>query len=179
MDWFLSGHNRFLFHITCNGLVVGYCGGFVSEYVGDGSTSGMMRHAMRQAVIGGIRKPWLIFDKNLRHFYPLVVKNFFRAAGLPRKKKLPAIQSIPAGEKKAGLVVIGVHPSHRGTPVFSLLMAEFEKQAAQRNIHKLVLTVKKDNLRAVNAYKKQHWFISVEKEDSLQMMKDINPPDET
>jgi ribosomal protein S18 acetylase RimI-like enzyme len=72
-----------------------------------------------------------------------------------------------------GLVVIGVHPAHRGSGIFQLLMQEFEKKALGYNIHKLVLSVKKNNARAIGAYTKQGWFISKENEHTLEMCKNL------
>src|SRR4051812_5611385 len=56
-EWFLVDDNRFLFHIESAGQVIGYCGGFVSKGVGDGSSSGMVQHAFKEAVLGIAKKP--------------------------------------------------------------------------------------------------------------------------
>ena len=39
-EWFLVADNKFLFHIEIDDQVVGYCGGFISKGMGDGSSSG-------------------------------------------------------------------------------------------------------------------------------------------
>src|SRR4051794_13377066 len=72
LEWFLTNENKFLFHIKCNGKVIGYCGGFRSSYSGDGSTSGMLQFAMREAIIGMIKKPYLLFHPELIKRYPLI-----------------------------------------------------------------------------------------------------------
>ena len=74
-------------------------------------------------------------------------------------------------DKRAGLVVIGVHPEYRGTGIFDMLMSEFEKKALERNLYKLVLTVKKNNTGAVKAYTRQGWFIIKEHAENLEMAK--------
>ncbi|HXL58021.1 MAG TPA: hypothetical protein VN958_17285, partial [Chitinophagaceae bacterium] len=58
-EWFLVAENRFLFHIESGNEVIGYCGGFKSLYIGDGSTSGMLQYAMKEAMKGLIRRPYL------------------------------------------------------------------------------------------------------------------------
>src|SRR5215831_1345561 len=77
-EWFLTGNNKFLFHINEGGVAVAYCGGFMSEHKGEGSTSGMMLYAMREAVWGIFSHPHLLFNKEVVSFYPLILKNFFK-----------------------------------------------------------------------------------------------------
>ena len=67
--------------------------------------------------------------------------------------------------------MIGVHPLYRNKGVFELLMTRFEKEAFERNIHTLTLSVKKDNKRAVNAYKKIGWQVFKEENKILYMTK--------
>src|SRR3954464_8137783 len=61
LEWFLGAENRFLFHIEAQHQVIGYCGGFQSLSPGDGSTSGMLQYAMKEAIMGIIKRPYLIF----------------------------------------------------------------------------------------------------------------------
>ena len=77
-EWFLSGENKFIFHIMQDNIVVGYCGGFRSSFAGDGSTSGMMQYAMKEAVMGMLKHPQLFFNKEVISFYPLIMRNFFK-----------------------------------------------------------------------------------------------------
>ncbi len=173
-EWFLSAENRFLYHVTNNTEVVGYIGGFCPQYHGDGSTSGMMRYAMKEAMFGVAKKPWLLFSKELISFYPLILKNVYRKIFKihPGNK----VSGVPVGnsfQQKVGLVVIGVHPNYRGSGIFEMLMQQFEKEAAQRHISSLVLSVKKDNGRAVQAYKKNGWMISKENDKAIEMYKTI------
>lgn len=171
-EWFLAGENRFLFHVTDNEQVIGYCGGFSSLYAGDGSTSGMMQYAMREAVKGTLKRPWLLFNKEVRSLYPVITKNIFKKFKKSRNNKVEDTANTPA-EKKVGLVVIGVLPKFRGEGVFEILMNEFEKQTLLRNIYKIGLSVKKQNERAINAYKKAGWKIEKEHSNSFEMVKYI------
>ena len=173
-EWFLAGDNRFLFHITDEDEVLGYCGGFISRFEGDGSTSGMLQFAMKQAIAGVLRKPWLLFHRELWPFYPLIFRNIARKIS-GRNNKNPAAQS-PASlpepfHQRAGLVVIGVHPLHRGKGVFELLMKEFDRQANVKGASSLYLSVKKNNERAIRAYTKAGWSVMNEHPGSLELGK--------
>jgi len=171
-EWFLNNDHRFLFHITIDGEVAGYCGGFIPRYIGDGSTSNIMQYTIRQAFIGIIFHPWLIFQKDVIGLYPLIFRNVKKKI-FKRGRSSVALQPVTAIDKRVGLVVIGVHPQHRGSGLFQRLMHEFEAKALLHQIHKLVLSVKKDNVRAIKAYTKQGWFIIKEHAQTLEMIKYI------
>lgn len=173
LAWFIPSENRFLFHVTSDDKIVGYCGGFIPQFNGDGSTSGMMRYAMKEAFIGMLKKPWLFFSAEIMPFYPLIFKNVLRKLG---GSKVPDANPVNVSDlpvKRCGLVVIGVHPDYRGKGFFESLMAEFERQAQVRGIHHLVLSVKPSNERAINAYKKCGWVISKQLDAAVEMCKDI------
>lgn len=173
MEWFIAGKNRFLFHVVEDNRVIGYCGGFISMYKGDGSTSGIIQYAMPQAVKGILKKPWLLLSKEVIAMYPLIIKNIIRKV-YPKKKDMSnSTQQNILTEARVGLVVIGVHPLHRGKGIFEMLMREFEKQATERGTFKMVLSVKKNNARAIRAYNKAGWEISKENENVLEMTKTI------
>ncbi len=169
--WFFSGKNNFLLHVfNEQNKIVGYCGGFSPSYKGDGSTSGMMRYAMKEAITGAISHPALLFHKEVFPFYPVILKNIFRKI-FKKKIEVKEQDEKTAIDKRIGLVVIGVHPLYRNKGVFELLMTRFEKEAFERNIHTLTLSVKKDNKRAVNAYKKIGWQVFKEENKILYMTK--------
>lgn len=170
LNWFLAGENRFLFHVEDGEKAVGFCGGFISQRPGDGSTSGLMQYAMREAAIGMIRKPGLFFSKELQAFYPLIFKNIYRKIN-PGKKTNNAVNKYTNEEKKAGLVVIGVHPQFRGKGVFDMLMHAFEEESKNRKISKMALSVKPTNARAIAAYQKAGWQKEKETDTSVDMYK--------
>lgn len=168
-EWFLSAPNKFLFHVEDDNKIAGYCGGFISQYIGDGSTSGMMQYAMGEAAKGIIKNPLLLFHKELIPFYPLIVKNIFKKL-FHKKNNTKSFSSTPL-EKKLGLVVIAVHPDYRGKGVFELLIKNFENEANLRNINKITLSVKRKNTRAINAYKKTGWLIDIANKNTINMYK--------
>ncbi len=174
-DWFLAADNRFLLHVTDGKSIIGFCGGFIPQFNGDGSVSGMMQHAMKEAATGMLRKPWLFFNKEIIRFYPLIFKNIFKVVFKSKTKKRQTGFSNEVIEKRTGLVAIGVHPAYRGKGIFEILMAGFEKKATEHGTNKITLSVKNDNERAINAYKKIGWQLSQQTEKELKMFKIINP----
>ncbi|HEY6975068.1 MAG TPA: GNAT family N-acetyltransferase, partial [Chitinophagaceae bacterium] len=151
LEWFLASDNRFLFHIEAQNQVIGYCGGFKSSFRGDGSTSGMLQYAMKEAIMGIIKKPNLIFHRELRRHYPLIAKNIFKK--IFRSKRIQTIATdCVTSNSKIGLVVIGVHPDYRGKGVFELLMKNFEEESKKRGAREITLSVKSLNARAIAAY---------------------------
>lgn len=173
LEWFLAGDNRFLYCIEEDNKVIGYCGGFQSKGLGDGSTSGMMQHAMKEAALGMIRRPWLFFHKDVIRFYPLITKNIIRKIGLIKKVKSIEKKEEEIKVSAVGLVVIGVHPDYRGKGYFETLMKSFEEESAKRNAVKMILSVKATNARAIAAYKKMSWQISSSSSDALEMYKPV------
>ena len=172
LDWFLAGDQRFLYHIEVEGQVAGYCGGFIPQKKGDGSSSGMLQHGFSEAIKGLIKKPWLVF-------HPEVVQQYsFLARNIKRKFTGKINPASVKGEQKpfksyVGLVVIGVHPNFRGTGIAQQLMNEFEQRVKHFNQHDLVLTVKKNNTRAIKAYQNFGWNIAEENKETYLMRKEI------
>jgi len=153
LEWFLVNPNRFLYHISNQEKVVGYCGGFVPAKYGDGSSSGMLQYAFNDAIKGIIRNPFLIFHPEVRQHYPFIWMNIKRKITGKAKPAQPVAANKPF-TPFAGLVVIAVHPQFRGTGAAQLLMGEFENRMRSYRQNELVLSVKKDNGRAINAYQK-------------------------
>lgn len=172
LEWFLVAENRFLFHIEYSNKVIGYCGGFKSAYRGDGSTSGMLQYAMKEAIRGVIKKPYLLFHPELIKRYPLIFRNLLRKI-LPAKKINHSAAEQDNSNPAIGLVVIGVHPDYRGKGCFELLMQHFEDECKKRNSLKAALSVKASNTRAIAAYKKAGWQIATQSENGIDMFKTL------
>ena len=168
-----SENGRFLFHVVDDkNNIVGYCGGFVPRFYGDGSSTGMLQHAFKQAMVGVILKPWLLFHKELLPLYPLIVRNIRKKIFSTKPK--PTTQQLQNYKIRAGLVVIGVLPEFRGTNVISLLMNEFEVKAVELKIFETALSVKKDNYRAIKAYNKFGWDVIEESASTYVLGKKIS-----
>ena len=133
-----------------------------------------MRHAMFQAIKGVLLHPSLLFSREIRPFYPLIFRNIKKKLFpfLNRKNSNQFSHLIPF-ENRLGLVIIGVVPDFRGKGAFELLMKTFEREADERKISRLVLSVKPENKRAINAYLKLGWKISETRKNSIEMQKFI------
>jgi GNAT superfamily N-acetyltransferase len=162
LDWFLSSQQRFLFHIEDEGKVIGYCGGFVPSKPGDGSSSGMLQHAFSEAVKGLIFKPWLLFHNEVVPHYPFIWRNIRSKITRRMIPAKPASTTSSVFRRYVGLVVIGVLPSKRGSGIAQRLFAEFENKSRQLHQNELILSVKKDNSRAIKAYHNYGWSIKEE-----------------
>ncbi len=168
------GHaNRFLFHVEIDTKVVGYCGGFVPAKPGDGSSSGTLQHAFNQAIKGLIKKPWLLFHAEVKPHYPFLWRNIKRRVTGKMKPAVAPVKNAKPFEPYCGLVVIGVLPGYRGRGIAQHLMDEFEERAKALHQSQCKLSVKKNNLRALQAYKKQGWYIGEEQPVTYVMMKEI------
>lgn len=161
LEWFLTDPNRFLFHIIHDEKVVGYCGGFSPVKAGDGSSSGMLQHAFSNAIQGILRKPWLLFHPEVLRLYPFLLMNIKRKISGKAVPIKPGSAAKPF-KKFVGLTVIGVLPDHRGKGIAQVLMTEFEKRVREFKQNEVVLSVKKNNSRAIKAYSKFGWKIREE-----------------
>ncbi|MCW3078894.1 MAG: family N-acetyltransferase [Segetibacter sp.] len=172
LEWFLENPNRFLFHITNNGRVVGYCGGFMPLKPGDGSSSGMLQYAFKQAIRGILKKPVLLFHPEVTQNYPFLWMNIKRKITGKAKPFKPVSDSKPFNQH-VGLVVIGVHPDFRGQGLAQQLMTEFENKTKQFHQSEMVLSVKKNNQRAIKAYLNFGWTTREEHTKTFVMHKFI------
>lgn len=175
LEWFLVNENRFLYHITHEQIVIGYCGGFIPQFVGDGSSSGMLQYAFKQAVIGVLKKPWLLFNAELVKHYPLIWRNI-RKKILPKSVQPGSAQTVSERKpfsKYVGLVVIGVHPQFRGSGTFNTLMEQFFEKAHSFGLSRCILSVKQDNFRAIKAYEKFGWQVIEELGENFVLEKNI------
>jgi ribosomal protein S18 acetylase RimI-like enzyme len=159
LNFFYENDKRFLFHIEINNQIVGFCGCYIPEKFGDGSTSGMLQFGMKAAAQSILTKPWLLLHKEVIPLYPLVLKNLWQKITGSYKKNVATKQAPPNFVLSAGLVVIGVHPNYRGSNIFEKLMKAFDEKVLYYNLQSAKLSVKQNNDRAVHAYKKFNWQI--------------------
>lgn len=172
LEWFLAKPNRFLYHIMKNGQVVGYCGGFIPAKPGDGSSSGMLQYAFNAAFRGIVKNPLLLFHPEVVANYRFLWMNIKRKITGKAKPFKPVSESKPF-KQYVGLVVIGVHPDFRGTGIAQELMAEFEKRTKEFDQDEMVLSVKKDNARAIKAYSNFGWIVREEHNQTFIMHKHV------
>lgn len=170
LNWYLTSDNTFLFYISSEDRCVGYCGGMIKTVWGVGSASSMAQHSFNAGVAAFIRRPWLLFHKEVRAKYKFILKNvlnrFFSGKKLNRPPDV-------AFEPYAGLVVIGVHPDFQGKGHGSLLLREFERIVRQKGLTKMALSVRTENQQAISAYLKNGWVVKNVNGSSTSMEKEI------
>ena len=159
IEWFLADKQRFLFHVEIDEKIAGYCGGFIPKGIGDGSSSGMLQFGFKEAIMGIVVKPWLLFNKEVKAVYPFIFRNLKRKILKDEKATVIVPKNPSEYSISAGLVVICVEHLYRGTDVFKLLMQHFDSVVKSFDINRASLSVKTENARAINAYKKVGWQI--------------------
>ena len=172
LEWFLINPQRFLFHVKLEGKIAGFCGGFVPQKFGDGSSSGMLQFAFNEAIIGLFTHPQLLFHPEVRQQYKFLwlnIKRKFTGKVIP----ISTPDSEPSVPNHVGLVVIGVDARFRGTGVAKQLAEEFEKRAKEFHRSELVLSVKANNSRAIAAYTKFGWSVKNQHQKLFVMHKFI------
>lgn len=156
LGWFLNDEKKILFFIEIENICVGFCGGYIWEKSGDGSTSSMLKYSksIRNAIL--IKKPWLLFNyeiiKKIFTFIiiksSIIIKNKYNKID-PNARTMPSL----------GLVVIGVHSNYKGNNISSKLMEEFIRKGKEIEISNFHLSVRKNNLRAYHFYLKHGWKV--------------------
>lgn len=169
LEWHLSGNNKFLVHVVSNFKIVGYAGCLIPEYAGDGSTSGIIRYALRQSFTSFLLKPYLLFKSRVIKLYPLIFKNIFRKFFKYDKNNRRFKNLIPENEKCIKIVVIGIDPVFRGKGIAEEIFTFLSNKAVANNYAGIALSVKKENKAAVKSYLKNGFKIEKEGKDYFEM----------
>lgn len=175
LSFYIEDSRGLLFHLENDGKVIGYCGGLRRNEPGKpGSATSMIQYTFKALVTGLIKKPWLIFHHEILANIPLIIKNlklrFSRRYGLRKKTSENISQNFVSS---FGLVVIGVSPEYQGKGYGSELLKEFEKRARDEGFPCIHLSVRKDNIQAISAYRKNGWMVAHEGKNELSMYKDL------
>ncbi len=172
LEWYLVSPKAFIFHLEVDNEIVGYCGGIIVDgELSTGSASAMTQYSFNAAVMAILLRPWLLFHPELLNKYRFVLRNFtyrFKKPQLSEEQK-----SDKRKDPHTGLVVIGVDQKHHGIGYGSILLQEFEKRTRELAIHKMMLTVKASNEKAIKSYLRNGWENAELKAGSLQMQKSI------
>lgn len=173
-EWYLNKDTRFLYYIAANNKVVGFCGGYITNFESTGSATAVTQYAFKQAIQAMLRKPWLVFNplvfRNIRFIVRNVLHRLFK-----KRKSAPSPTKVETGsaESKAlrcGLVVIGVNPENQGTGLGKLLQDEFKLRAAALHATECILTVKNTNAKALKSYERNGWTRNKVEETTTQML---------
>lgn len=173
LEWYLSTDTNFLFHVVdrIESRVVGFCGGMANDGVHKrGSASEMIQFAYDEGVKSLLKRPWILFHKEMRSKYALAWKNMKRRW---YKKGSPSVYRSRRIEPFVGLVVIGVDPDYQNQGIGQLLLKEFDDKAKKMGYSTLRLTVKAENRQAVRAYEKSGWQLNENKGMSFSLTKKL------
>ena len=173
-EWYLISNRNFLIKASIDGKVVGFVGGMLFDKSSTmGSTSSVMQYTFKQALVGLMIHPWLIFNIEVRKNIVLIARNIARKVGLSRKpKSTNAVLSNPIEVVPSlGLVVIGNAPRYRGKGVGTKLLERFEEEAKKLEVNQMHLSVRKKNVNAIKAYTRMGWSVKKEAGDNLEMIK--------
>lgn len=175
LKWYLSAPNKFLFYLEENGIVIGYCGGFViDDSEAYGSSSGMTQFGFNQAAVSFVFRPWLLFHPEVINKYNFILTNIIRKMGLKKETPISISQPKVEGEPlTAGLVVIGVIPTMQQKGLGTIIQQEFEAKARSMGAKRLLLTVKKSNERAIRSYQLNGYHIDKDEGSSYLMIKEL------
>lgn len=84
-----------------------------------------------------------------------------------------AVYMNDADTKKAYITLIGVSPDYKGNGIGTRLFRYIENEAAKAGMTSLHLEVKKDNINAIEFYKKQSMTVEDESKTSFYMKKEL------
>lgn len=172
--WYLDHPDAFLLVARNeNAEVLGYAGGLLMhERSAHGSSTNIMQYAFWEAFSGLIRRPWLIFHREMLPNYKLIWKNI-RLKLFPVKKIIKPPTERKERIRSLGLVVIGTSKESRGKGVGSALLQAFEIKGKELIAERLHLSVKKNNSKAIEAYTRNGWKVGGEQGGNLQMYKNL------
>ena len=156
LGWFLNDNKRILFFIEIENICVGFCGGYVWEKNGDGSTSSMLNYSksIRNTIL--LKKPWILFNYEIIEKITTYIRIKINIFIENKSNKIDAnIRTMPS----LGLVVIGVHSNYKGNNIANELMDQFILKGKELGISNYHLSVRKNNLRAYHFYLKHGWKV--------------------
>lgn len=174
MECFVTDDNKFLLYIDEGNECGGYINGILMDVNTMGSASSMMQSAFNEGLKIMIRKPWLLFDKEVREKLPLIKKNFkYRFFGVKETdstKKDSGVIKFPS----IGLPGMCVHPNHRRKGYASKLMLAAEEYGYNKGLRHLHCTVALTNKAATNCHTKLGYKIVSDNGKSVVMVKEID-----
>ncbi len=172
LEWYIEHPKAILSHIEEPNLnlVIGYMAIVVNDNQISGSTTGMVKHTKKELVNSIISKPWLLFHKDIFVWIPF----FLRKMAINLKLIKPRTSKPEGFKPSLSLVIIGISEDFQRKGLSGFLLNEMEKYAKERKINRLTLSVRRNNLKGINAYKNYGWSISKTTKDAHEMEKLIS-----
>ncbi len=169
-EWYVVSDRGFIFHSEQNNIITGFCGGIITKKPGlPGAITSISQYAFNTFVFSYLFKPHLIFHpQNLKKINYIIKNILIKLKIIKAEKKVSKNNFQPF----CGLVVIGVKKSFQGQGLGYKIMKEFERNARNlKGIKYISLTVKKENIKAINTYKKSGWSIDKKLNNSIKFIK--------
>lgn len=174
LSWYIVAERGVMFHLEQDGRVVGYCGGIKIPAPGlPGAFTSITQYAYWSFVAAYARKPWLMLHPENLAKTPGLTRNVLLRLGLAKKHAAPQRPEDANFQPAWGLVVIGLRPEFQSHGLGSVLLREFERLASADGAHYVRLSVKRNNVKAIAAYRRNDWFVASESGDALVMRKDL------
>lgn len=175
LSFYIEDRRGLLFHIEENNKVIGYCGGLRRNEPGrPGSATSMIQFTFGSLLVNLLRKPWLVFHYEIISNIPLIARNLkLRFLRSKKSSRSASVVTDSGFVPSLGLVVIGVSPEYQGKGYGSVMLGEFEERARKEGFTMIHLSVRKDNIQAINAYKRNGWLVAHEGKKELSMYKSL------
>jgi|GEM_PF-521398 len=168
-EWFLEEPDGFILFIRHEKQ----CVGFVSGYVGTSSASAMMQFALWAAFRSLALRPWLVFEPEVRKRRHFITRNLKKRFFVTRRvEEREKEQNAYSFSDSVGLVGIGVHREYQGKGLGSIMLRAFDQEVMLKRLSHAHLSVKRENKRAIHAYRKHGWKVLTDKAVGITMVKE-------
>jgi ribosomal protein S18 acetylase RimI-like enzyme len=172
LEWYLTNDRGLLLIIKSEVDIIGFIGCiYYNNNQQTGAATLITQYTFLNFLGAILSRPWLLFNYDLLIRYKFIFRNILVRIGFSKYAKIGPIISREKFINRLGLVVIGIEPRFQGQGYISPLMQYFERTAVAIGAKEVTLSVKKNNLRALKAYKKQNWTIFSESKDSYALKK--------
>ncbi len=173
LNWYLKNKNTFIFHVSVENRIVGYCGVLISDGMRkSGSSTLIFQSTFLDLIISFLRRPWIIFKINIKKNLIFIIKNIIiKVKKLFSNKKVE--DSLVDERLYTSIISIGVRNDFLGKGYGKALLKELETYSINKNINFIKLSVKKNNHRAIRAYKRQGWIVEFEDDTNLHLLRKL------
>lgn len=138
--------------------------GFCFAGIFYGAVGGFVKRYKRLLIVAILKKPWLIFDSDVRQRLATGVKILFR-----KKRQAPSSRS-----KAFSILSIAVDPEIQGKGIGRKLVAATEVVCKDWHYSRIHLTVHERNVQAVEFYRRLGFSVEKAHQGELEMNKELS-----
>jgi ribosomal protein S18 acetylase RimI-like enzyme len=159
LSFYLTKEN-FLIYLSNGKECVGFVTGMVPELDFICSTREAIDLTYRDILKGLLNKPWLIFHPIILSNFKLVIELIKNKAYLSKQNEKIMPARTPSELKgSVGLIDIAVSPKYQGNGYSNILLNAFENKCYEKGLNKMHLSVKPENIKAIQSYLRNGWKI--------------------